>query len=106
MGKTVHIHYDPKKANTREETAVQLAAHPYQWWIYTHSGCDDSGKGEGGGAARWGCYIEQIDDELLATVSGRRAVHFMHVKWHSGRERTTALMSEFSGGRTRGRTAV
>ena len=63
MGKTNH-RYAPVKANTKEETAAELAAKPHRWRIYTDGGCIDSGSGKGteSGAARWGCYIEECVD--------------------------------------------
>ena len=62
MGETTS-HYEPVKANTKKETAAELAAKPHRWWIYTDDGCDDGGKGKESGAAGWGCYIEETDDD-------------------------------------------
>ena len=59
MGKTNH-RYVPVKANTKEETAAELAAKPHRWRIHTDGGCTDSGKGKESGVAGWGCYIEEI----------------------------------------------
>jgi hypothetical protein len=57
MGKTNH-RYVPVKANTKEETAAELAPKPHRWRIHTDGSCTDSGKGKESDAARWGCYIE------------------------------------------------
>jgi hypothetical protein len=51
----------------------------------------------------------QLNEEVLATTSRRRTVHFVHVKGHSdneGNDCVVALMSGSSGGRTGGRTAA
>ena len=53
MKKTTEAHV-VVKANTKEETAVALAAISHRWRIYTDGGCDDSGNGTESGAAGWG----------------------------------------------------
>jgi hypothetical protein len=58
---SINSQYEPVKANTKEETSAELAAKPHRWRIYTDGGCGNSGKGKESGAARWGCYIEEID---------------------------------------------
>ena len=51
------------KANTKEETAAELAKIPHRWRIYTDGGCNNSGKGKESGAAGWGVYIVEVDAE-------------------------------------------
>jgi hypothetical protein len=99
MGKTTS-HYEPVKANTKEETAAELAAKPHRWQIYTGGGCDDSGKGKESGAARWGCYIEEIgaDGTIVHVASMWGPVVTDHEsRWFMGSPRPTNQTGELNG---------
>ena len=92
MGKTTEAHV-VVKANTKEETAAELAAKPHRWRIYTDGGCDESGKGEESGAAGWGVYIVEVDAEsgeltLKAHLWGP-VVTDVKSKWWMGAARGT-----------------
>jgi hypothetical protein len=99
MGKTTS-HYEPVKANTKEETAAKLAAKPHRWRTYTDGGFDDSGKEKESGAARRGCYIEGIDDDgnivHVASLWGP-VVTDHESRWFMGSPRPTNQTGELDG---------
>ena len=98
MGKT-NNRYVPVKANTKEETAAELAAKPHRWRIYTDGGCTDSGKGKESGAAGWGCYIEECVDGTwvhVATLWGP-VVTDHESRWFMGSPRGTNQTGELNG---------
>ena len=100
MGKTTEAHV-VVKANTKEETAAELAAKPHRWRIYTDGGCDESGKGEESGAAGWGVYIVEVDAEsgeltLKAHLWGP-VVTDVKSKWWMGAARGTNQTGELNG---------
>jgi hypothetical protein len=102
MGKTTEA-YVVVKANTKEETAAELAAkpHPHRWRIYTDGGSDESGKGEESGVAGWGVYIAEVDAEsgeltLKAHLWGH-VVTDKKSQWWVGAARGTDQTGELNG---------
>ena len=92
--------YVPVKANTKEETAAELAAKPDRWRIYADGGCDDSGNGKESGVAGWGGYIEEIDVDgnivQVASLWGPVGTD-QGSRWFMGSPRETNHTGELNG---------